>query len=277
VPHVDQHIVLAPNLDAQVQYAMEQTTIDGTAAQTVTYGQQTPGTVIGKTGTTTNSHSGFFIGATSQYSLVVGMFTSSQDTNSNDNLSALGGGGFGGYWPAKIWNTFAQEAFSKTPTVFPTNPAFTGAAWNQVGKLATPKPTVNCMINGHKKKMSRKTCPTPTPTPTCSYDQNGNYSCSGGGTTPTPTPTCSYDQNGNYSCSGGGGTATPTASATCQYQGDPTCNGNTFTGNSSSTPTATGAQAGLAVGGGLMILPGSLLWTTMSRRRRRKKRADTAE
>ena len=135
MPKVESHAVLPPSLDAQVQYAMEQTTIDGTAAATITFGQQTPGTVIGKTGTTTNSHSGFFIGATSQYSLVVGMFTSSQDTKSTDNLSMLGGGGFGGYWPAKIWNTFAEAEFSTTPTLFPTNPAFSGTSWNQLGKL----------------------------------------------------------------------------------------------------------------------------------------------
>ena len=63
-PKFDSHVVLTPAQAAQVQYAMEQTTISGTAAQTVSYGQQTPGMVISKTGTTTASHSGFFIGST---------------------------------------------------------------------------------------------------------------------------------------------------------------------------------------------------------------------
>jgi hypothetical protein len=49
--------------------------------------------------------------------------------------------------------------------------------------------------------------------------------------------------------------------------------------SNSSSPTAPATQAGLAVGGGLMILPGSLLWTTVSRRRRLrlKQRVDRAE
>src|ERR1700749_2022070 len=96
-------MVLSAAEDAQVQYAMEKTTIDGTAADTVTYGQNTLGTVIGKTGTTSSSHSGFFIGSTTQYTLVVGMFTSTQDTNSNDNPAGPGGGGVGGDWAAENW------------------------------------------------------------------------------------------------------------------------------------------------------------------------------
>jgi membrane peptidoglycan carboxypeptidase len=134
---VASHVVLSPGLDAQVQYAMEDTTIDGTAAATVTYGQRAPGAVIGKTGTTSKSHSGFFLGATTQYALVVGMFTSSQAVESSESLSVLGGGDFSAYWPAKIWNTFAKAQFPKTPATFPTSPDFTGADWNQVGRLTS--------------------------------------------------------------------------------------------------------------------------------------------
>jgi membrane peptidoglycan carboxypeptidase len=281
-PKIDSHIVLNPDLDAQVQYAMEQTTINGTAAATVTYGQQAPGTVIGKTGTTTNSHSGFFIGSTTQYTLVVGMFTSSGDTNSNDNLSALGGGGFGGYWPAKIWNSFAESAFSPSPTLFSTSPTFTGTAWNQVGKLPPQKPVCTKTSHGHKVHVQAKGCPNvnPTPTPTCQYQ--GDPTCGPGGfQTPTPSDTCQFQ--GDPTC-GPGGFQTPTPSDTCQFQGDPNCtnggnngNGNGNNGPNSTTPTATATQAGLAVGGGLMLLPGSLVWRTISRRRRRKGRAHTAE
>jgi membrane peptidoglycan carboxypeptidase len=122
MPSLAEHAVLTPSQDAQVQYAMEMTTIDGTAAQTVTYGQQAPGTVIGKTGTTSSSHAGFFIGSTTQYTLVVGMFTKSQADSYPNNLGMLGGGGFGGYWPAKIWNTFAESEFSSAPSLFSTSP-----------------------------------------------------------------------------------------------------------------------------------------------------------
>jgi hypothetical protein len=80
------------------------------------------------------AHSGFFLGATTQYALVVGMFTSSRDPRSSESLSLLGGGGSGSYWPAKIWNTFATAEFSSASTPFPVNPAFTGAGWNQVAR-----------------------------------------------------------------------------------------------------------------------------------------------
>jgi membrane peptidoglycan carboxypeptidase len=294
LPKPVERMVLNPGEDEQVQYAMEQTTIDGTAAQTVTFGQQAPGTVIGKTGTTSSSHSGFFIGSTTQYTLVVGMFTSSQDTNSSDNLAELGGGGFGGYWPAKIWNTFAEAEFSPTPQLFPTSPTFTGSAWNLLGKVA--KPTITCTVNGKKVKSTAKACPTPTPTPSCSFDDNGNYQCSGGAN-PTSTPTCSYDQSdGQYDdCSGANpsasptcsydqsdgqyddcsGGATPSASPTCSYdQSDgqyDDCSGNGNGGNSNSV------NATQALGGAVLILPGTLLLTTASRRRRRTQRAGKAE
>jgi membrane peptidoglycan carboxypeptidase len=134
MPKVDQHAALTPQQAADVQYAMEKTTVNGTAAQTVTFGQQHPGTVIGATGTTASSHSGSFLGATTQYSLVVGMFTANPaNPTDQDNLADLGGGGSASYWPAKIWNTFAEAEFAKTPALFPVNPSSAGQAWNQVG------------------------------------------------------------------------------------------------------------------------------------------------
>jgi membrane peptidoglycan carboxypeptidase len=293
-PKVDSHTVLSAANDAQVQYAMEKTTIDGTAANTVTYGQNALGTVIGKTGTTSSSHSGFFIGSTTQYTLVVGMFTSSQDTNSNDNLAELGGGGFGGYWPAKIWNTFAESQFSSSPTLFQTSPTFTGTAWNLLGKVSKPKPTVTCTVNGKKQKISGKTCPTPTPTPTCtSYQQylqdggqcmsasatptasctdgfqNGQYT---GCTAPTPTATCSYDtQTGqNDICS----TPTPTASSTCSY--NPADGQYDICNGTGTNATSNAAVGGFAFGGGL-LLPGAAAGGGLARRRRRRRRDRAAE
>ena len=127
--------VLTPAQDSQVQYAMEDTTVNGTAVNAAAGlgGRQ----IIAKTGTTSNYLSGFFIGAIPQYTLVVGMFVNQQDSSvsSADSLPALGGGGFGGYWPANIWNTFAQAEFANlTPESFPS-PQFSGQLWNQIGPL----------------------------------------------------------------------------------------------------------------------------------------------
>jgi len=225
-PKVAVRTVLSAPLDAQVQYAMEDTTTHGTATATVGYGRSAPGTVIGVTGETANSRAGFFLGATTQYALVVGMFSGPQGTSTTDSLSALGGGGYGGYWPSKIWNTFAEAEFSRRPSLFATKPAFTGADWNQVGKIATsgsasasngtPAPVVTCTVNGEQETISGETCPTPTPIPACTYDQQ-NGECGDGAPTTAPTPagTCSYDPaDGQYDdCT----TPTPAPAGTCSY------------------------------------------------------------
>ena len=132
---VTQRVVLSQSLDSQVQYAMEATTVDGTGTAASLGGRP----IIGKTGTTTSSKSAFFIGAIPQYSLAVGIFTQSQDPNSPQTLTALGGGGFGGTWPAAIWHTFMSEQFSNLPVEQFLSPVFTGAKWNQVGNLPAKK------------------------------------------------------------------------------------------------------------------------------------------
>ena len=131
------HSVLTAQQAGDVQYAMEATTFSGgTAYPNVTYGLNTPGMVISKTGTATSSVSGFFIGATTQYALAVGMFTVDPSKVATENLSMLGGQGFGGYWPAKIWNTFATAEFSQQPQVFSTTPDTQGQqAWNLLGTV----------------------------------------------------------------------------------------------------------------------------------------------
>ena len=223
--------------------------------------------IIAKTGTTSNYLSGFFIGAIPQYTLVVGMFVNQQDSSvsSADSLQALGGGGFGGYWPANIWNTFAQAEFANlTPESFPS-PEFSGQLWNQIGPLPkakpTKKPTPKCtvMIRGKSFPVPGKGCPTVTPTPTPSNSFPTGFPTS----TATPTPSTSIT-----GIPTGTATATPTAtpSNTVTPRGGGHGGGTANTAN-----TASGVKAGMAVGGLLaVLLPGSLLWTTSSRRRRRR-------
>jgi membrane peptidoglycan carboxypeptidase len=306
-PQLASHMVLDPSnpvnnaaLDSQVQYAMEMTTVNGTGTQAA-YGLGSR-PIIAKTGTTSNSQAGFFIGAIPQYTLVVGMFTA-HPANTKESLVPLGGGGFGGARPAQIWNTFAQAQFANLPVESFQNAVFSGATWNQVPKQ--PKPTAMCWNNGRKMKMQVKTCPTPDPQQSCGFDQQTgqNDLCStcsfnqadGQFDNCTQQTQCSYNQaDGQFDLCDG--TATPQTSATCQ-QGDPTCAGATptpsstctdpadpacatasTTGNGTSIPSATSTQSGLAIGGGLAGLPGagSMLWATASRRRRRRRRAGTA-
>jgi membrane peptidoglycan carboxypeptidase len=302
MPKVQSHSVLNAQQAGDVQYAMEATTFaGGTAYPSVSYGLNTPGMVISKTGTTTGSQGGYFIGATSQYALSVGMFTVDPSKVATENLSMLGGLGFGGYWPAKIWNAFATTAFSQSPQLFTTSPNTQGQqAWNMLGKVpkAAKKPACTEMFNGQKVSIVTKGCPTPK-SKTCTFDSKDNYVCgngigngNGNGQNPNPTPTCQNQNDPN--CFGQNPTPTPTSTCdpndpTCFGQNptptstcnpnDPTCNGNGGGGfnNGSATATAPATQAGLAVGGGLLILPGSFVWTVVSRRRRRGRRAGKAE
>lgn len=287
-PTVESHGVLDPSnpannaqLDSQVQYAMEMTTVDGTGTAAA-YGLGSR-QIIAKTGTTSGSTAGFFIGAIPQYSLVVGMFVANP-ANTSESLVPLTGGGFGGYWPAKIWNTFAQAKFANLPQETFQDPVFTGATWNQVPEQ--PKPTSMCWHNGRKIKMQVKTCATPDPQVSCGFDQqtgqndlcstcsfnpaNGQFdNCTNPVQTQNGSPSASAScQPGDPTCT----SATPSPSSTCQNPADPACLASGIAGNGLSTPSPSGTQSGLAVGG-LGALPGagSALWAMASRRRRRRR------
>ncbi len=185
--------VLTPAQDSQVQYAMSFDTINGTGtAAAMSDGRP----VIAKTGTTDSAKSAFFIGAIPQYALSVGIFVANQgsQTETLNNLGGNVGGGFGGYWPARIWNTFAEDQFASLPIEqFPT-PQFTGATWNMFGADAIT---------------------TPAPAPTASATQPAAYP-----TVPArPEPTFSIP------------TVQPTAPVQTCLPGNPTCTTNGGPGN----------------------------------------------
>jgi membrane peptidoglycan carboxypeptidase len=173
----DTHVVMSPDQASQVQWAMSTVVKSGgtgTAAE-MNDGRQ----IIAKTGTTTNNRTAFFIGAIPQYALTVGIYTQQQadcldkvtPKNTADckkpnpqTLNNLGGnnqGGFGGYWPARIWNTFAEAEFAGLPKESFLNPVFTGEKWVQV----LPKPV--CGQNGAN--------PTASPTPANGQQQGGQF------------------------------------------------------------------------------------------------------
>jgi membrane peptidoglycan carboxypeptidase len=251
-------VVLSPQLDSQVQYAMEATTVDGTGtAAAMSDGRE----VVGKTGTTDDAHSAFFIGAIPQFALAVGIFTQSQSNTTTETLNGLGGsvgGGFGGYWPARIWNSVAEDVFIKLPAQNFQTPVFTGAKWNQVG-------------NQPKKKKPAKKQP---PTQQCKHGRfviNCPTQPPGGGQSQSPNPTPSNTQPFSFPPSQ---SPTQTATSTATSTGSPST-----TATATQTPpgqggaaTAGGAQAGLALGGIFTVLPGSLIWARASQRRRRRRR-----
>ena len=261
-PVVTTRQVLTPALDSQVQYAMEGTTVYGTATDASVGLGNRP--IIGKTGTTSGFLSAFFLGAIPQYAMAIGMFTPSPTYKVNGVLASidqLGGGGVGGYWPAKIWNTFAQAEFANLSVDNFQNPVFTGATWNMIGPLpkAPKKPAPKCTvkIHGQSFPIPGKGCPSATPTATPTNTQPGGFPSFPGQSPPaTPTPSTTSTSTA---------TATPTDTASL-----PALPGGGH-GGGNTAQTASGVKAGLAAGGVLAaLLPGSLLWTTASRRRRKR-------
>jgi membrane peptidoglycan carboxypeptidase len=230
-PIVDTHQVLTPQQASEVQYVMSQTTVSGTGtAAAVGLGNRP---IIAKTGTTSSFHSAFFIGAIPQYAMSVGIFTASQNTaNTAQNLLSLGNG-FGGTWPAKIWNSFALAEFASLPVDYFENPVFFGQKWIRVAKVK--KKQITCMVNGKKVKITIggkvKGCPKPTakptPTPTSS---RGHHHGGWPWNSPSPTP------------SGG-----PTSTASPTPTTSPTATG---TATPTSTPTSTTTAGGPPKGGG---------------------------
>ena len=222
--------VLTPAQDSQVQYAMSFDTINGTGtAAAMSDGRP----IIAKTGTTDDAQSAFFIGAIPQYALTVGIFTDSQSDKSSETLNNLGGnvgGGFGGYWPARIWNTFAENEFAALSIQdFPT-PQFSGSTWNMFGAgmlpPASPSPT---------QAAQQKTQPTaPVTHPT----QPAN---------PFPAPT-------------------PTALPTCGPLTGKPCHGNG--GNGGPQPGANGNLTGAGAAGFVTLVPLRALGRRRKRKRR---------
>ena len=173
--------VLQPGQAADVDYALSFDTQYGTAVNAaMTDGRP----IIGKTGTTNNAQSAFFIGAIPQYSLAVGIFTDKQTQSLNGLGGNLSQGGYGGTWPALIWHTFAEKEFAKLPIKQLPIPPFTGIKWVQV----QPVPVKH---HHHQPAPGPTPTPAPTPSPTCS--QFFGEPCPSPTPTPpspTPSPTC---------------------------------------------------------------------------------------
>jgi membrane peptidoglycan carboxypeptidase len=178
---VGHHRVMSQADAADVDAALSYDTIDGTGYPNGVLTPSRP--TIGKTGTTDQAQSAFFLGAIRQYSMAVGMFTNQQNSvvggQSLNVLPSLNGqgGGYGGAWPTEIWKTFMQDQFGHMPVKALPTPDYTGFdKWVQVlPKPKKPKkqPCHNqpiCPGHGGGGPIPR---PTPTPTPP---------------TPPTPTP-----------------------------------------------------------------------------------------
>jgi membrane peptidoglycan carboxypeptidase len=228
-------------MDSQVQYAMSEDTNPayGTApVAAMSDGQE----IIAKTGTTNTAQSAFFEGSIPSQTLVVALFTHDQNGAKNDpqTLNLLGGqsqGGYGGFWPATIWHTYAENMFVPLGVEKFQPVVFTGQKWNEV------PPNLRNVGQKKPKKKKKKDNNNQNPNP-----GNGNGNGNGG--------------------NGGNGNPNPYPTYTC----DPsvvTCNPN---GNGAAQSVGA-TEMGAALGGGLFAgLPAACLWARRRTRRRPAKR-----
>ncbi|MFJ3951513.1 transglycosylase domain-containing protein [Streptomyces libani] len=176
----------------------------------------------GKTGTTDENKSAWFVGYTKQLSTAITMFR--EDAGNPRQLSMNGVGGFdsihGGALPTEVWTEYMLQAMKGvTPESFP--PATpVGQRFDQEG-MPTPTPTPtpsdtpsSSPSESPSESVPPTNSPSPTPTDSCSpWDlecrNSGGASTGGGngngaggpgggpgGTSPTPDPTDATDSGG---------------------------------------------------------------------------------
>jgi membrane peptidoglycan carboxypeptidase len=189
---IEHRQVLSQPQAADVDYALSFDTINGTAYPNGVLDPVRP--TIGKTGTTDQAQSAFFIGAVPQYSLAVGMFTNQQNELAGgqtlNGLASVNGqlGGYGGAWPTHIWSTFMQSQFGHLTVDQLPAPDYTGfEKWVQV----KPKPQHHQQHCSLRKRFFGQ-CPGQGGGP--GGGPGGGGPGQGGGPSPNPTASASPTQ-----------------------------------------------------------------------------------
>ncbi|WP_128435531.1 transglycosylase domain-containing protein [Streptomyces cyaneus] len=173
--------------------------------------------VAGKTGTTDENKSAWFVGYTRELSTAVTLFRT--DPGKGKLLSMNGTGGVpsihGGDIPAQVWKDYMVEAMKSygIPEPFPEAEPI-GEIINDTPTptvVPTPTETVEESPSPSPSPSESLTSPSPTPTETCFGFQCNDVGGSGnggtdGGVTSTPTPTATEtDGNSNGNANGNGG------------------------------------------------------------------------
>ena len=166
---IDQDIV------ANVDIALQQVVTQGSGFRAQALGRP----AAGKTGTTNNNVSAWFVGYTPQLATAVNMFKPTPDGASNLSMRGVGssdpnhavtGGGF----PAAVWTAYMKDALKDQKVLpFPT-PTVTASA--------SPSATAT-------QSLTPSATPTPTPTPTVTSSPSPSISPSGSPSgSPSPSP-----------------------------------------------------------------------------------------
>ncbi|MBY8842336.1 transglycosylase domain-containing protein [Streptomyces sp. SP2-10] len=199
-----------PNIANNVTDVLENVIQNGTGMKAKDLGR----TAAGKTGTTDENKSAWFVGYTKQLSTSVAMF---RENPKNHKLLSMNGTAntdsiHGGDIPTLVWTEYMKAALKGQNDLGFPEPTEIGTVQDEAGAPSptpsvtfTPTPTPS----NSPSPTPTKTTPTPTPTPSqsCQFgwgnDCNGNGNGNGGandiggtdtggvdgGTTPTPTGT----------------------------------------------------------------------------------------
>ncbi|MFF2896284.1 transglycosylase domain-containing protein [Streptomyces sp. NPDC057966] len=189
---------------------------------------QIPGRdVAGKTGTTDDNKSAWFVGYTPQLSTAISMYRLDDDATNKDRKfeKMYGTGGertiHGASFPAQIWHDYMVGALKGQPVLsFPEPGPIGDKVYGGGAQSPTPTPTVPDTPSPTMSvsESPSETLPPPSPDPTqtcgtwdwdCQHNNGGTNSGADGGDTggvpdPSTTPDPSTGGNGNGGGNGGG-------------------------------------------------------------------------
>ncbi|MFF5968371.1 transglycosylase domain-containing protein [Streptomyces collinus] len=190
---------------------------NGTGTKALSLGR----TAAGKTGTTDENKSAWFVGYTQQLSTSVAMFR--EDPKSAKLLSMNGTAGeksiHGGDVPTLVWTEYMKAALKGEPDLGFPEAEEIGEIQHEVGAPSpTPTPSVEpseTVTESPSPTPTESTTPSPSPSDTCGFfgceddggAQNGGTGNGGtdGGASTEPTPTVTNPDGGNTRGNGNGG------------------------------------------------------------------------
>ncbi|MFF9116339.1 transglycosylase domain-containing protein [Streptomyces massasporeus] len=207
------------NVANNVTDTLENVIQNGTGKNALALGR----TAAGKTGTTDENKSAWFVGYTQQLSTSVAMFR--EDPKSAKLLSMNGTAGeesiHGGDTPTQVWTEYMKAALKGKPDLGFPEAEEIGEIQDAVG-APSPKPTPSVepsetVTESPSPTPTESSSPSPTPSNTCGFfgcendggTENGGNTGNGGtdggaSTEPTPTDT-NLDSGGNTRGNGNGG------------------------------------------------------------------------
>jgi membrane peptidoglycan carboxypeptidase len=202
------------NVANNVTDTLENVIQNGTGKNALALGR----TAAGKTGTTDENKSAWFVGYTQQLSTSVAMFR--EDPKSAKLLSMNGTAGeksiHGGDTPTQVWTEYMKAALKGKPDLGFPEALKIGEIQHEVGAPSpTPTPSVEPSETATESPSATPsetpTLPSPSPSDTCGFfgcENDGgteNGGGNGGEVSPSPSPSDTSESGGNTRGNGNGG------------------------------------------------------------------------